>query len=102
MTTDDQQNDDPDPGWALGAMSAIEAMARTGARFTAFDVKERFQLPEPAHHSEWGRLFAAAHAAGVIEHAGATTSRRRTTAASLVRVWRGAPDWITTDTAAAA
>ncbi len=103
MTTnnDDQQNDGPDPGWALGAMSAIEAMARTGARFTAYDVAERYRLPEPRHHSQWGRLFAAAHAAGTITPVGATTSRRRTTAASLVRVWRGtAYLTITTDAAA--
>ncbi|GAA1234573.1 hypothetical protein [Pseudonocardia alaniniphila] len=39
-----------DPGWFEGTLSAIAEMARTGERFQAADVKERFGLEEPDHH----------------------------------------------------
>ena len=92
---------DRDPGWALGARAAIEAEARSGRQFTAVDIAERYQTGEPPHPNFCGPAFSAARAAGVIVPVGATPSRRRTVNGSLVRIWRGAPAWIATDSAVA-
>lgn len=91
---------DADAGWSLGAMSAVELMAATGREFQAVDVAERFKLPDPPHHSAWGRLFSEAHRRGVIVRVGATQSRRRTVNRSLCVLWRGAPAWTCQATAA--
>jgi hypothetical protein len=91
-----------DPAWADGVLSAIQEMARTGRPFQAFDLVREFDLTEPEKPCQWGPIFARAHRDGVIVRVGAAPSHRRTVSKSLTSVWRGAPDWITTDTAAAA
>lgn len=82
----------PDPGWADGALSAIREMARSGRQFQAAELATEYAIPTPPHPGAWGRVFARAHAEGVIRPVGATQSSRRTVNKSLVMVWVGVDD----------
>jgi hypothetical protein len=77
-----------DPSWALVCDNAIARLAADGHPFDAYDLIAA-GVPEPAHPNHWGPRLAAARAAGRIEPAGWTTSRRPTTRNSAVRLWRG-------------
>jgi hypothetical protein len=90
-----------DPAWADAVLSAVQEMARTGTTFQAFDLVRQFDLTEPAKPCQRGPIFARAHRDGVIVRVGAAPSHRRTVSKSLTSVWRGAPDWITVDSAVA-
>jgi len=78
-----------DDWWWKVAMRALTWLAETHTTFDAYDLSI-LGCPDPDHPSRWGALFRSASAAGVIEHAGYTQSRRPTCAGGLCRVWRGA------------
>lgn len=76
--------------WIPAVWPAFERAATTGIPFTAYEVADREQLPEPpdpAHH--WGRLMTRLQEEGVIQRHGWTTSARPTSHASGVRTWIG-------------
>jgi hypothetical protein len=76
--------------WAGQAMLAVEAIARTGRQFTAYDLVECYGLPEPTSVAAWGALFRRAKNAGLIRRVGYEQSRRPETKGSAVAVWAGA------------
>lgn len=77
--------------WRSCGLRAIEAAAKTGQVFQAFDLVERYGLEEPANpKAQWGPLLAAARRAGLIVPAGWGESKRPTAHASGVKLWRGA------------
>lgn len=77
--------------WWSRAEQAVRAIARTGLPFQAYDLVEQFHLEEPGNGAkQWGSFLAAMRKAGVIEHAGFTTSRRPTANGSACRQWVGA------------
>ena len=69
--------------------SFVEA-AKTGRRFTTFEIAKEYDLPEPrCPKADWGnatQLFAREH---LIEHCGFDRSSRPTGEKSAVSVWRG-------------
>jgi hypothetical protein len=80
-----------DSWWMSIGLQAIRAIAKTGDEFQAFDLIERYHIPEPDHPNRWGPLFSRAARQGLIVPVGAAPSRRPRTARSLTRTWRGAP-----------
>jgi hypothetical protein len=88
--------------WTADCLAAIEAMARSGRTFQAFDVAQAHNLPDPPHHNAWGRTFALAHRLGIIVPVHAARSTRRTTCGSLTWVWEASPELLDGDTLAAA
>lgn len=86
----DQAEDNGDAWWFHLADQAIRDIAESGVEFQAFDLVERYALPEPDHHSRWGAALRRAARDGVIVAVGAAPSRRPTTCGSLTRTWRGA------------
>lgn len=80
-----------DDWWWAQATQAVRQLAREGRPFQAYDLVERFGVPEPANgKAQWGALFAALRKAGLVEHHGYTTSRRPTAQGSACRQWIGA------------
>ncbi len=81
-------NEGGDSWWTDCCDRGIAELARRGQPFQAVDLVE-LGVPEPDHANRWGgRLYAAARA-GVVECVGYAPSKRATTKASIVRVWRG-------------
>lgn len=82
--------------WIAAVRPAFERAAAAEDRWTAYQVADREQLPEPpdpAHH--WGQLLRVLRADGVAEPAGWACSPRPTVHASAVRTWRGTREWRT-------
>ncbi len=78
-----------DRWWWSTAMAGVEALAKSGREFEAFDVAQ-LGVPDPDSPARWGALMAAAAKAGLIRPVGAKPSRRPTVCGSLTRTWRGA------------
>lgn len=86
----DEDRENPDEKWFRLAMAAVHAIAATGHIFQAYDLLERYNVPEPSHYNRWGDLLRRARREGLIVPVGAAPSRRPTTCGSLTRTWRGA------------
>ncbi|HMM96716.1 hypothetical protein [Phycicoccus sp.] len=79
-----------DPFWTDGALRAIETLAAGGAIFSADDLRaDPYSIPEPAHPSHWGALFAKARAQGIIRPVGFIVSRTASRNGGALRTWRG-------------
>jgi len=74
--------------WKHRADLAIEALAKTGAEFTAVEVREK--AGDAARPNAFGARFNAAAGAGLIRKVGCRNSTRPTLHAHPVAVWRGA------------
>ncbi len=82
-------NDGRDTWWSECCDRGIAELARRGQPFQAADLLE-LGVPEPDHPNRWGGRLYAAGRAGTIECVAFAQSKRPTTRASIVRVWRGA------------
>lgn len=79
-----------DPWWVDGALRAIDTLADTQRPFTADDLRsEPYAIPEPAHPSHWGALFAKARTEGLIRPVGYCASRTTSRNGGVLRLWRG-------------
>lgn len=76
--------------WADQVRPAFIAAARTGERFTSYEIAKNNELPEPANpKASWGHLVQALARDGVIEQCGWDESSRPSGGHSGVKVWRG-------------
>ena len=66
------------------------AAARSGRRFTTYEVAADNDLPEPpCPRADWGNAAQRFARGGLIEHCGVDRSSRPTGEKSAVAVWRG-------------
>ena len=76
--------------WVDRIRPAFVEIAKTGRRFTTYEVAKDNDLPEPPNpRADWGnatQLFVREH---LIEHCGFDRSSRPTGEHSAVSVWRG-------------
>ncbi|WP_199572682.1 hypothetical protein [Streptomyces murinus] len=78
------------PTWCDLVRPAFVAAARSGRRFTTYEVAADNDLPEPpCARSDWGNFTQALVRDRVIEHCGFDRSSRPTGEKSAVAVWRG-------------
>ncbi|MET8826037.1 hypothetical protein ABZX40_13275 [Streptomyces sp. NPDC004610] len=78
------------PEWADHVRPAFVAAARSGRRFTSYEIAVENDLPEPANaKADWGNFVQSLAREGLIEDAGTDRSARRTSERSRVAVWRG-------------
>jgi hypothetical protein len=76
--------------WCDQVRPAFVAAARTGRRFTTYEIAADHDLPEPPRPcSDWGNFTQALVRDRVIEHCGFDRSSRPTGEKSAVAVWRG-------------
>ena len=76
--------------WANTVRPAFLAAARSGRRFTTYEVAADADLPEPPNaKSDWGNFTQGLVRDRVIEHCGFDRSSRPTGEKSAVAVWRG-------------
>ncbi|MFF8482379.1 hypothetical protein [Streptomyces antibioticus] len=76
--------------WAEQVRPAFVEAARTGRRFTTYEIAKDNQLPEPANpRADWGNFTQALVRDGLLEHCGFDRSLRPTVEHSAVSVWRG-------------
>ncbi|MES9522410.1 hypothetical protein [Streptomyces capoamus] len=85
----------PAPGldfhsWCDLVRPAFVAAARSGRRFTTYEVAAGNDLPEPScPRADWGNFTQSLVRDGVLEHCGFDRSCRPTGEKSAVAVWRG-------------
>lgn len=87
----------PDPAdgltyaeWVDRIRPAFVAVARTGRRFTTYEVADEYKLPDPPKpRSDWGNATQQFARERLIEDAGTDRSARPTSERSRVGVWRG-------------
>ncbi|WP_225840273.1 hypothetical protein [Streptomyces sp. NK08204] len=78
------------PTWVDQVRPAFVEAARTGRRFTAYEVAKDCDLPEPANpRADWGNFVQSLVRDGLLEHCGFDRSLRPTGEHSAVSVWRG-------------
>jgi hypothetical protein len=76
--------------WIDHIRPAFAAAAKTGRRFTTWEVAKDADLPEPANpRADWGNATQRFEREGLIEHCGYDRSSRPTGEKSAVAVWRG-------------
>jgi hypothetical protein len=76
--------------WVDRVWPTFVEVARTGRRFTTFEVAHDHELPEPPNpKADWGNLAQALARHRVTEHCGFDRSSRPTAEHSAVSVWRG-------------
>lgn len=76
--------------WAATVRPKFVDAARTGRRFTTYEIAQEHELPEPpCPRSDWGNFAQALARDGLIEHCGFDRSSRPTGEKSAVAVWRG-------------
>jgi len=73
--------------WKSEADSLIVSMARSGAEFTAEDV--RAWVGDPPRPGAMGGRFLAAIKQGIIQRVGVTNAKRKSSHACLLPVYRG-------------
>lgn len=76
-----------DLGWRDDALERVEAFARSGAPFTADEVRDGFR--EPPKPSMWGPVFQTLAQRGVIHHVGAKKSQHRSRKGGWTGIWKG-------------
>lgn len=85
----------PDSGldyhtWCDQVRPAFVAAARTGERFTSYEVAKTHELPEPANpKADWGNFVQSLVRDHVIEQCGWDETIRPGGEHSGVKVWRG-------------
>ncbi|MGW4670126.1 hypothetical protein [Streptomyces sp. NPDC004324] len=78
------------PSWVDRIRPAFTAAARTGRRFTTYEIAKDNDLPEPGNpRADWGNAVQSFVRDGLIEHCGFDRSSRPTGEHSAVSVWRG-------------
>ncbi|WP_393075135.1 hypothetical protein [Streptomyces sp. LN704] len=78
------------PDWIDRIRPAFAAAARTGRRFTTYEIAKNADLPEPTNpRADWGNAVQSFVRDGLIEHCGFDRSSRPTGEHSAVSVWRG-------------
>lgn len=78
------------PDWLDTVRPAFVTAARSGRRFTTYEIAKDADLPEPANpRADWGNAVQAFVRDGLIEHCGFDRSSRPTGEHSAVSVWRG-------------
>jgi hypothetical protein len=76
--------------WVDLVRPAFVAAARTGRRFTTYEVAKDNDLPEPPNpRADWGNATQLFVRDRLIEHCGFDRSSRPTGEKSAVAVWRG-------------
>ena len=76
--------------WADQVRPAFVAAARSGRRFTTYEIAADNDLPEPpCARSDWGNFTQSLVRDGLLEHCGFDRSSRPTGEKSAVAVWRG-------------
>jgi hypothetical protein len=76
--------------WRNLIRPSFVAAAKTGRRFTTYEIAKEYDLPEPAKpRADWGNAAQAFEREGLIEHCGFDRSSRPTGEKSAVAVWRG-------------
>lgn len=76
--------------WVDQVRPAFVAAARTGRRFTTWEVAHDNNLPEPPNpRADWGNFTQALVRDRLIEHVAYERSSRPTGERSAVGVWRG-------------
>lgn len=77
-------------GWCDLVRPAFVTAARTGQRFTTYEIAKGRDLPEPPNpRADWGNAAQRFAREGLIEHVGYDRSSRPTGERSAVAVWRG-------------
>ncbi|WP_113717296.1 hypothetical protein [Arthrobacter dokdonensis] len=77
--------------WADEAIQAIEAEARTGRTFDAYQLQQRQGVADPPSVQQWGSVFKTAARRGIIQQAGFHITNRPTRRGGITRVWVGSP-----------
>ncbi|MEU2236124.1 hypothetical protein [Streptomyces vietnamensis] len=76
--------------WVEIVRPVFENVARTGRRFTSWEIADEHKLPDPPFpQSQWGRLVGLLRDEGLIEAVGWANSDRPGDHGSAVKVWRG-------------
>lgn len=76
--------------WVDIIRPAFVAVARTGRRFTTYQIAHDAELPEPPNpRADWGNATQLFVREGLIEHVTFERSSRPTGERSAVSVWRG-------------
>jgi hypothetical protein len=80
------------PTWVDTVRPAFVAAARSGRRFTTYEIAHEHELPEPPNpRADWGNFAQSLVRDGLTEHCGFDRSSRPTAEHSAVSVWRGTP-----------
>lgn len=78
------------PTWCDAVRPAFVAAARTGRRFTTYEIAADNELPEPPNpRADWGNFVQSLVRDRVVERCGFDRSSRPTGEKSAVAVWRG-------------
>lgn len=88
MSTPAALNTDPKGNWLADAREAIEALARTGRKFTSDDLRE--MVGEPDHANWFGAAFSSAHRTKIIKPVGYCQSRAKSRNHGVLREWKAA------------
>jgi hypothetical protein len=76
--------------WVDRIRPAFVTAARSGRRFTTYEIAEENHLPEPANpRADWGNATQQFVREDLIEHVDFDRSSRPTGEKSAVSVWRG-------------
>jgi hypothetical protein len=76
--------------WIDHIRPAFVTAARSGRRFTTYEIAKDADLPEPANpRADWGNATQLFVREGLIEHVDFDRSSRPTGEKSAVSVWRG-------------
>ncbi|MEU7416749.1 hypothetical protein [Streptomyces antibioticus] len=76
--------------WCDQVRPAFVEAARTGQRFTTYEIARENDLPEPpCARADWGNFTQSLVRDGLLEHCGFDRSLRPTGEHSAVSVWRG-------------
>ncbi|MGW6741716.1 hypothetical protein ACWGDX_13475 [Streptomyces sp. NPDC055025] len=76
--------------WIDEVRPTFETVARSGRRFTSYEIADEYDLPEPPNpKSHWGTFVHRLAGDGLIEHVGFEETARPTGEHSAVKVWRG-------------
>lgn len=76
--------------WVDAIRPAFVTAARSGRRFTTYEIAREHEVPEPPNpRADWGNATQLFVRDGLIEHCGWDRSSRPTGEKSAVAVWRG-------------